>query len=142
MSEETTTEATALSPEVQQIIDTVKDLTVLQLSELVKGLEETFGVTAAAPMMMGAMPAAAGGGDAAADAAPTSFDVILKDHGSQKIAVIKEVRGITGLGLKEAKDLVDNCPKPLKEGVAEDEANKIKETLEAAGAVVEVKGAA
>ncbi|MFP4501436.1 MAG: 50S ribosomal protein L7/L12 [Candidatus Hydrogenedentota bacterium] len=148
MAEETTetTEAAAeetktpLSPEVQKIIDTVSELTVLQLSELVKGLEETFGVSAAAPMMMGAMPAA-GGGEAAEEAAPTEFNVILKDFGSQKIAVIKEVRGLTGLGLKEAKDLVDNCPKPVKEGADEEEANKIKETLEGAGATVELEPA-
>jgi large subunit ribosomal protein L7/L12 len=131
---------TELSPEVQKIIDTISGLTVLQLSELVKGLEETFGVTAAAPMMMGAMPAAAGPAEAA-DEGPTSFDVILKDHGSNKISVIKEVRALTGLGLKEAKDLVDNCPKPIKEGVDQDEANKIKATLEPTGAVIELKPA-
>ncbi|MCC6144529.1 MAG: 50S ribosomal protein L7/L12 [Candidatus Hydrogenedentes bacterium] len=130
---------TELSPEVQKIIDTISGLTVLQLSELVKGLEETFGVTAAAPMMMGAMPSAAPA--EAVDEGPTSFDVILKDHGSNKIAVIKEVRALTGLGLKEAKDLVDNCPKPIKEGVDQDEANKIKATLEPAGAVIELKPA-
>ncbi len=137
MSEETLT----LSAEVQQIIDQVKQLSVLQLSELVKGLEETFGVTAAAPMMMGAMPmmAGAGGEAAAAEEAPTSFDVILKEHGSQKIQVIKEVRALTGLGLKEAKDLVDGCPSPVKQAVADDEAKKIKETLEAVGAVIEIK---
>jgi large subunit ribosomal protein L7/L12 len=146
MAEETTetTEAAAeetkteLSPEVQKIIDTISGLTVLQLSELVKGLEETFGVTAAAPMMMGAMPAAA---EAAVEEEPTVFNVILKEHGSQKIGVIKEVRSLTGLGLKEAKDLVDNCPKPVKEGLDTDEANKIKETLEAAGATVELQPA-
>ncbi|HNR31391.1 MAG TPA: 50S ribosomal protein L7/L12 [Candidatus Hydrogenedentes bacterium] len=137
MSEETLT----LSSEVQQIIDEVKQLSVLQLSELVKGLEETFGVTAAAPMMMGAMPMASAGGEAAVEEAPTSFDVILKDHGSQKIQVIKEVRALTGLGLKEAKDLVDGCPKPVKQAVADDEAKKIKETLEAVGAVIEIKPA-
>jgi large subunit ribosomal protein L7/L12 len=129
---------TELSPEVQKIIDTISGLTVLQLSELVKGLEETFGVTAAAPMMMGAMPAAAA---EAVEEAPTIFDVILKDHGSNKITVIKEVRAMTGLGLKEAKDLVDNCPKPVKEGVDADEAKKIKETLEASGATIELKPA-
>lgn len=139
MSEETLT----LSAEVQKIIDEVKQLSVLQLSELVKGLEQTFGVTAAAPMMMGAMPmAAAGGGEAAAaEEAPTSFDVILKEHGSEKIKVIKEVRTLTGLGLKEAKDLVDGCPKPVKQGVTDEEAKKMKETLEAVGAVIEIKPA-
>jgi len=135
MSEETLT----LSSEVQQIIDEVKQLSVLQLSELVKGLEETFGVTAAAPMMMGAMPMASAGGEAAVEEAPTSFDVILKDHGSQKIQVIKEVRAITGLGLKEAKDLVDGAPKTVKEGVDKAEADAMKKQLEAAGATVEIK---
>jgi large subunit ribosomal protein L7/L12 len=133
-----TTGAEAFSPEVQQIVDTISGLTVLQLSELVKALEETFGVTAAAPMMMGAMPAAAAA-EAAAEEAPSSFDVILKDHGSQKIQVIKEVRALTGLGLKEAKDLVDNCPKPIKEAADEEESKKIKEALEAVGATIELK---
>jgi large subunit ribosomal protein L7/L12 len=110
---------------------------------LVKALEEKFGVTAAAPMMMGAMPAMAGGGEAApVEEAPTSFNVILKEIGPQKIQVIKEVRALTGLGLKEAKDLVDNAPKPVKEGVPEEEVKKIRETLEAVGATVEVKGVA
>ncbi len=140
-----TTEAastTELSPEVAKIVEDVKGLSVLQLSELVKGLEETFGVTAAAPMMMGAMPAAgggAGGGEAEAAEEPTEFDVILKDHGSNKIAVIKEVRGATGLGLKEAKELVDNCPKPIKEGAPKEDAEKLKEALEGTGATVELK---
>ena len=136
-------EELVLSEDVQKIIDSVKALSVLQLSELVKGLEETFGVTAAAPMMMGAMPMMAGGGAEAAPAeeAPTSFDVILKEHGSNKINVIKEVRALTGLGLKEAKDLVDGCPKPIKQGVNDEEAKKVKETLEAAGAVIEIKAA-
>ncbi len=119
------------------IMDSIAELTVLELSELVKGLEEKFGVTAAAPMMMGAMPAAAA---AEADAGPTSFNVILKEAGSQKIQVIKEVRAITSLGLKEAKDLVDGAPKAVKEGVNEDEAKAIREKLEAVGAVIEVKG--
>jgi large subunit ribosomal protein L7/L12 len=121
------------------IMDSIAELTVLELSELVKGLEEKFGVTAAAPMMMGAMPVAAA---AEADAGPTSFNVILKEAGSQKIQVIKEVRAITSLGLKEAKDLVDGAPKPVKEGVNEDEAKAIREKLEAVGAVIEVKGVA
>ena len=137
MSEETLT----LSAEVQQIIDQVKQLSVLQLSELVKGLEETFGVTAAAPMMMGAMPmmAGAGGEAAAVEEAPTSFDVILKEHGSQKIQVIKEVRALTGLGLKEAKDKVDGAPSTLKEAVSKEEAEEAKKQLVEAGAEVEVK---
>ncbi len=130
-----------MSEKLDGIIENIAELSVLELSELVKALEEKFGVEAAAPMMMGAMPAAGGGGDdGGAAAGPTSFDVILKDHGSGKIAVIKEVKALLGLGLKEAKALVDECPKAIKEGVPEDEANKIKEALEGAGAVVEVKG--
>jgi len=125
------------------IIDSIAELSVLELSELVKALEEKFGVEAAAPMMMGAMPMAAGGGEAgAAEEGPTSFDVILKEHGSQKIAVIKLVKDLVGLGLKEAKAAVDGCPTPIKEGVPEDEANKIREQLEAVGATAEVKGVA
>ena len=120
------------------IIDQIAELSVLELSELVKALEEKFGVEAAAPMMMGAMPAA--GGEAAADEGPTAFDVMLTEVGGQKIQVIKEVRGITGLGLKEAKELVDSAPKAVKEDCDEAEANEIKEKLEAAGASVELKG--
>ncbi len=129
-----------MSEKLDAIIDNIAELSVLELSELIKALEEKFGVEAAAPMMMGAMPAAAGGDEGGAAAGPTSFDVILKDHGSQKIGVIKEVKGLLGLGLKEAKEIVDGAPKTLKEGVPEDEANKIKEALEGAGAVVELKG--
>jgi large subunit ribosomal protein L7/L12 len=129
-----------MSDKLDGIIDNIAELSVLELSELVSALEEKFGVEAAAPMMMGAMPAA--GGDAGgADAAPTSFNVILKDAGSGKIPVIKEVRAITGLGLKEAKALVDEAPKPIKEGVDQAEADDIKAKLEAAGATVEVAGA-
>ncbi len=128
-----------MSEKLEGIVQQVAELSVLELSELVKMLEEKFGVTAAAPMMMGAMPAAAGA-DAAADEGPTEFDVILADVGSQKIQVIKEVRTITGLGLKEAKDLVDGAPKPVKEGVDESEAKELKEKLEAVGATVELKG--
>jgi large subunit ribosomal protein L7/L12 len=131
-----------MSEKLNEIIDKIAGLSVLELSELVKALEEKFGVTAAAPMMMGAMPMAGGGEAAPADEGPTSFNVILKEAGSQKIQVIKEVRALTGLGLKEAKDLVDGAPKPVKEGVNEDEAKKIRETLEAVGAVIEVKGVA
>ncbi|MBI4559570.1 MAG: 50S ribosomal protein L7/L12 [Candidatus Hydrogenedentes bacterium] len=128
---------------LNEIIEQVSSLSVLELSDLVKKLEEKFGVTAAAPMMMGGMmPAAAGGGEAAAEEGPTSFDVILKEVGAQKIQVIKEVRAVTSLGLKEAKDLVDGAPKPVKEGVAEDEGKQIKEKLEAVGATVELKGRA
>jgi len=128
-----------MSEKLEGIVQQVAELSVLELSELVKMLEDKFGVTAAAPMMMGAMPAAAGA-DAAADEGPTEFDVILADIGSQKIQVIKEVRTITGLGLKEAKDLVDGAPKPVKEGVDESEAKELKEKLEAVGATVELKG--
>jgi len=132
-----------MSEKLDGIIKSIAELSVLELSELVKALEEKFGVTAAAPMMMGAMPmaAAGGGGEAAAEEGPTSFDVVLKEHGSQKIAVIKKVKDIAGLSLKEAKDLVDGCPKAVKQGVTEDEAKKIKEDLESVGAVVELKGA-
>ncbi|HEX72464.1 MAG TPA: 50S ribosomal protein L7/L12 [Candidatus Hydrogenedentes bacterium] len=133
-----------MSEKLESIINSIAELSVLELSELVKALEEKFGVTAAAPMAMAAMPmAAAGGGEAAGgDEGPTSFDVVLKEHGSQKIAVIKKVKDMAGLGLKEAKDLVDACPKPVKQGIPQDEANKLKEDLESVGAVVEVVGAA
>lgn len=130
-----------MSEKLDAIIDNIAELSVLELSELVKALEEKFGVEAAAPMMMGAMPAAGGGDDeGAAAAGPTNFDVVLKEHGSQKIAVIKKVKEIAGLGLKEAKELVDGCPKTVKEGASTEEANKLKEELEACGAVVELAG--
>ncbi len=125
-----------MSEKLDTIVDQVAELSVLECSELVKALEEKFGVEAAAPMMMGAMPAA-GGGEAAAEE-PTSFDVILKEIGSQKIPVIKEVRTITGLGLKEAKELVDSSPKAVKEGVTKEEAEEIQGKLEAVGATIEV----
>jgi large subunit ribosomal protein L7/L12 len=128
-----------MSDKLNEIVNKIAELSVLELSELVKALEEKFGVQAAAPMMMGAMPMMAGG-EAAAQEGPTSFNVILKEVGSQKIQVIKEVRALTGLGLKEAKELVDGAPRAVKEGVNEDEAKKIRETLEAVGATVEVKG--
>lgn len=135
-----------MSKKLETIIKNIAELSVLELGELVKALEEKFGVTAAAPMAVAAMPAAgaaAGAGEAAGgEEAPTSFDVVLKEHGSQKIAVIKIVKDIAGLGLKEAKDLVDGVPKAVKQGVTADEAKKFKEQLEAAGAVVEVKGVA
>lgn len=120
----------------EDVIEYLSNLTVLELSELVKDLEEKFGVSAAAPvaaMPMGAMPAAA------AEEEKTEFDVILKSAGDKKINVIKEVRKITGLGLKEAKALVEEAPKPVKEGIAKEDAQKIKEELEAAGAEVELK---
>ena len=129
-----------MSDKLEGIIDSIAELSVLELSELVSALEEKFGVEAAAPMMMGAMPAAGGGDDAAA-AEPTSFNVILKEPGSAKIPVIKEVRGITGLGLKEAKALVDAAPKAVKEGIDKAEAEDIKGKLEGVGATVEVEAA-
>jgi len=124
---------------VNQIIEAIEKMTVMELVELKKALEEKFGVTAAAPMMMGVMPAMAGAAAAPAAEEKTEFDVILAAIGSNKIQVIKVVRELTGLGLKEAKDLVDGAPKPVKEGVSKDEAQKIKARLEEQGATVEVK---
>ncbi|WP_422862259.1 50S ribosomal protein L7/L12 [Desulfoluna limicola] len=119
------------------VIEFIANMTVLELSELVKELEDKFGVSAAAPV---AMMAAGPAGDAGAGAAEqTEFDVILTAAGDKKINVIKEVRAITGLGLKEAKALVDEVPKPVKEGIAKDEAEKVKAQLEEAGAQVELK---
>lgn len=126
------------SENVQKLVDAVKELTVLELSELVSELEEEFGVTASAPVAMAAAPAA--GADAGAAAEEKSdFDVVLESAGAEKIKVIKEVRDITGLGLKEAKALVDEAPKALKEGVPAEEAEAIKAKLEAVGATVELK---
>jgi large subunit ribosomal protein L7/L12 len=123
----------------EDVIEFIANMSVLELSELVKEMEEKFGVSAAAPVaMMAAGPGDAGGG-AAAEEEQTEFDVILTAFGDKKIQVIKEVRAITGLGLKDAKALVDEVPKPVKEGVAKDEAEKIKAQLEGAGAQVEVK---
>ncbi|NLB88800.1 MAG: 50S ribosomal protein L7/L12 [Syntrophomonadaceae bacterium] len=123
---------------VQEVIDIVKNLTVLELSELVKALEEEFGVSAAAPVAVAAAPAAGG---AAAEPAEeqTEFDVILASAGDKKINVIKVVREITGLGLKEAKTLVDEAPNPIKEKVSKEEANEIKAKIEEAGGTVEIK---
>jgi large subunit ribosomal protein L7/L12 len=122
----------------QDVIDFIANMTVLDLSEMVKELEEKFGVSAAAPV---AMMAAGPAGDAGAAAAEekTEFDVILTTAGDKKIAVIKEVRAITGLGLKEAKELVDSAPKAVKEGVSKEEAEQIKNQLEEAGAQVDLK---
>ena len=125
-----------MSDKVLKLIEDVKALTVLELSELVKALEEEFGVSAAAP---GAVAAAAAAPAAAAAEEKTEFDVILAEAGAEKIKVIKVVREITGLGLKEAKDLVDGAPKPIKEGVSKDDADSIKAKLEEVGAKVEVK---
>jgi large subunit ribosomal protein L7/L12 len=116
----------------EQIIEAVKSMTVLELNDLVKAIEEEFGVTAAAPVAMG-------GAAVAAVEEQTEFDVILASAGDQKIKVIKAVREITGLGLKEAKDLVDNTPKAVKEGVSKEEAEAVKAKLEEVGANVEVK---
>ncbi len=130
-----------MSEKLNAIIEEIAGLTVLELSELVKALEEKFGVTAAAPMMMGAMPAMGAGGEAAAAVEePTEFDVILKDFGAQKIGVIKVVKDKTGLGLKEAKELVDKAPSTIKEKVNKEEADKLRAALEEAGATVEIKG--
>jgi len=122
----------------EDVIDFIANMSVLELSELVKEMEEKFGVSAAAPVaMMAAGPAGDAGGAAAEE--QTEFDVILTAFGDKKIQVIKEVRAITGLGLKDAKTLVDDAPKPVKEGIPKDEAEKIKSQLEEAGAQVEVK---
>ncbi len=124
------------------ILEAISSMTVLELSELVKAVEETFGVTAAAPVAVASAPAA-GGGDGAAAAGgseeQTEFDAVLTDVGANKILVIKAVRELTGLGLKEAKDLVDAAPKAVKEGVAKEEAEQVKEKLAEAGATVDVK---
>jgi large subunit ribosomal protein L7/L12 len=122
----------------QDVIDFIANMTVLELSEMVKELEEKFGVSAAAPMaMMAAGPGADAG--AAAEEEKSEFDVVLVAPGDKKIGVIKEVRAITGLGLKEAKELVDSAPKAVKEGIAKEEAEQIKNQLEEAGAQVELK---
>lgn len=122
---------------VNEIVEKIEKLTLLEASELKKALEEKFGVTAAAPMMMSAMPAAGGG--AAAVEEKTEFAVELKSAGAQKINVIKVVRAATGLGLKEAKDLVDGAPKVVKEALSKADAEKLKKELEEAGATVELK---
>lgn len=134
----TVEEKTAISEKLQSVLTTIEGLTVLELATLVKALEEKFGVSAAsaAPVVVAA---AGGGAGAAAAEEKTSFNVVLVSAGEQKINVIKEIRGVTSLGLKEAKDLVDGAPKTVKEGATKDEAEKIKKTLEAAGAKVEIK---
>ena len=127
---------------IDKVIEGIEKMTVLELSDLVKQLEEKFGVTAAAPVMAQAMaPAAAEGGGAGAAAAEekTEFDVVLAVVGEKKIQVIKVVRALTGLGLKEAKDVVDTAPKPVKEGVSKEEAEEAKTQLEEVGATVEIK---
>jgi len=123
---------------VDKVFDELGKMSVLDLVALKNKIEEEWGITAAAPMAVAA-PGAAAGGDGAAAEEKTSFDVVLTAAGGQKIQVIKVVRAITGLGLKEAKDLVDSAPKPVKEGIAQDEADSLKAQLEEAGATVEVK---
>lgn len=125
----------------EEILDSIASLTVLELSELIKDFEERFGVTAAAPVAVAAAPAAGGAaaGDAAAEEEQEEFDVILTSSGDKKIQVIKEVRSLTSLGLKEAKDLVDAAPKPVLEKVSKEDAEKAKAQLEGAGATVELK---
>lgn len=122
---------------MEQIIEAIEKMTVMELVELKKALEDKFGVTAAAPVMAG--PVMAGGAAAPAAEEQTEFDVILAGIGEKKIQVIKVVRELTSLGLKEAKELVDNAPKPLKEGVSKEEAEKVKAKLEEQGATVEIK---
>ncbi|CAM5185286.1 50S ribosomal protein L7 [Bosea thiooxidans] len=125
--------------DLAKLVDELSSLTVLEAADLAKMLEEKWGVSAAAAVAVAAGPAAGGGAAAAAAEEQTEFTVVLAAAGDKKIEVIKEVRAITGLGLKEAKDLVEGAPKPLKEGVAKDEAEKLKKTLEAVGAKVELK---
>ena len=123
----------------QDLLDAFKEMTLIELSEFVKEFEDTFGVTAAAPVAVAAAGAPAGGGAAEVAEEQDEFDVILEEAGDKKIQVIKEVRALTSLGLKEAKDLVEGAPKPVLEKVAKDAADKAKEALEAAGAKVSVK---
>jgi large subunit ribosomal protein L7/L12 len=126
-------------PTTEELLDTFKNMTVLELNEFLKAFEEEFGVTAAAPVAVAAAPGAGGGGEAAAAEEKDEFDVVLVAAGDKKIQVIKEVRALTSLGLKEAKDLVDSAPKPVLEKVAKEEADKAKGQLEEAGATVELK---
>ncbi|NPV88833.1 50S ribosomal protein L7/L12 [Coprothermobacteraceae bacterium] len=122
----------------EEIISAIEQMSVMELVELVKALEEKFGVSAAMPVAVAAAPAVAAPA-AAAEEEKTSFDVILKDAGAKKLEVIKVVREVTGLGLKEAKELVEGAPKPIKEGATKEEAEDLKKKLEAAGAVIELK---
>jgi large subunit ribosomal protein L7/L12 len=123
----------------EEILDSISSMTVLELSELLKDFEEKFGVTAAAPVAVAAPGAAAGGGEAAPEDEKDEFDVVLTDAGDKKIAVIKEVRALTSLGLKEAKDLVESAPKAVIEKANKEDAEKAKEALEGAGGTVELK---
>ena len=133
--EEQEVKAEINDPKIEELLTAIEEMTVLQLSKLVKALEDRFGVTAAAPMAMAAAPAAA----EEVVEEQTEFDVILKSSGAQKIQVIKAVRGLTSLGLKEAKDLVDGAPCEVKKGVTKEEAEEVKAKLEEAGAEIEVK---
>ena len=135
MSEE---ETVTLDNDLEAIFESLDGLTIAKAAKLVKALEDRWGVSAAAPAAV-AVAAPGGGGDAGAEEEKTSFDVILKSPGNAKIQVIKAVRGATGLGLKEAKELVDNAPKPVKEGVSKEDAEKLQKELTDAGAEVEVK---
>lgn len=127
------------SEKIANLIEEVKNLTVLELSELVKALEEEFGVSAAAPVAFAAAPAAGGGAAAPAEEEKTEFDVVLKEVGAEKIKVIKVVREVTGLGLKEAKDLVDGAPNTIKENVSKEEATSIEAKFKEVGATIEIK---
>ncbi len=127
-----------MAADLDQIVEQLSGLTVIEAAQLSKKLEEKWGVSAAAPVAAAAAPAA-GGGAAPAAEAKTTFDVVLKEAGANKIGVIKEVRAMTSLGLKEAKDLVEGAPKTVKEGVSKEEAEELKKKLEAAGAKVEIK---
>jgi len=120
----------------EDILETISNMTVMEVVDLIDAMEEKFGVSAAAPV---AVAAAGGGGEAAAAEEQTEFDVVLSSFGDNKVSVIKAVRGITGLGLKEAKDMVESAPAALKEGIEKDEAEEIKKQLEEAGATVEIK---
>ncbi len=126
-----------MSDAIEQVVEIVEKMSLLEVAELVKALEEKFGVSAAAPVAVAAVGGAAEGGGAAEE--QTEFDAVLTAAGDQKIKVIKEVRAITALGLKEAKGLVEAAPTPIKEGVSKDEANEIKEKIEAVGGSVEIK---
>ncbi len=128
-----------LEGKMAEFVDWIEGISVLELSQLVKALEDRLGVTAAAPMAVAAAPGGGAGGEADAAEEQTEFTVVLAEAGGQKIQVIKEIRGLTSLGLKEAKDLVESAPKPVKEGVTKEEAEEIKKKLEGAGAKVEIK---
>lgn len=128
-----------LTEKMKGVMDSIEKMTVMELADLVKALEEKFGVSAAAPVAVAAAGAPAGAAPAAAAEEKSTFTVVLAAAGTNKIQVIKEIRTLTSLGLKEAKDLVDGAPKTVKEGATKDEADKIKKTLEAAGAKVELK---